>query len=151
MCLGVVAILLLNVMGVFSVGGGALLDRLCMVFQRMCASCACDPSIHICHVVAVIVDNDGSIIAPSILGLRFSGSCDLWMRLELMCGQGEECDCGFQCRYQNRVFLQVDAYISQVTVDHGFQLWDFWSRSTDCDVSYHTLLTWAVGHGISAV
>ena len=35
MCLGVVAILLLNVMEVFSVGGCALLDRPCMVFQRM--------------------------------------------------------------------------------------------------------------------
>ena len=33
---GVVAILLLNVMDVFSVGGGALLDRPCMVFQIMC-------------------------------------------------------------------------------------------------------------------
>ena len=32
-CLGVVVILLLNVMEVFSVGGGALLDRRCMVFQ----------------------------------------------------------------------------------------------------------------------
>ena len=31
MCLDVVAILLLNVMDVFSVGGGALLDRPCMV------------------------------------------------------------------------------------------------------------------------
>ena len=35
MCLGEVAILLLNVMDVFSVGGGALLDRTCMVFQRL--------------------------------------------------------------------------------------------------------------------
>ena len=34
-CLGVVDILLLNVMEVFSVGGGALLDRPCMVFQIM--------------------------------------------------------------------------------------------------------------------
>ena len=33
---GVVAILLLNVMDVFSVCGGALLDRPCMVFQRVC-------------------------------------------------------------------------------------------------------------------
>ena len=35
-CFGVVAILLLNVMDVFSVGGGggALLDTPCMVFQR---------------------------------------------------------------------------------------------------------------------
>ena len=32
MCFGVVAILLLNVMEIFSVGGGALLDRPCMVF-----------------------------------------------------------------------------------------------------------------------
>ena len=36
MCLGVVAILLLNV---FSVCGGALLDRPCMVFQRVCVLC----------------------------------------------------------------------------------------------------------------
>ena len=33
MCLGVVAILLLNIMEVFSVGGGTLLDRPCIVFQ----------------------------------------------------------------------------------------------------------------------
>ena len=43
MCLAVVAILLLNVMDVFSVCGGALLDRPCMVFQR-CVCCACDPN-----------------------------------------------------------------------------------------------------------
>ena len=39
MCLGVVAILLLNVMEVFSVCGGALLDRPCMVFQIVCVLC----------------------------------------------------------------------------------------------------------------
>ena len=39
MCLGVVAILLLNVMDVFSVCGGALLDKPCMVFQRVCVLC----------------------------------------------------------------------------------------------------------------
>ena len=33
---GFVAILLLNVMDVISVGGGALLDSPCMVFQRLC-------------------------------------------------------------------------------------------------------------------
>ena len=43
MCLGVVAILLLNVMEVFSVCGGALLDRPCMVFQRV-VCCVCDPN-----------------------------------------------------------------------------------------------------------
>ena len=35
-CLDVVTILLLNVIEVFSVGEAALLDRPCMVFQRMC-------------------------------------------------------------------------------------------------------------------
>ena len=39
MCVGEVAILLLNVMDVFSVCGGALLDRPCMVFQRVCVLC----------------------------------------------------------------------------------------------------------------
>ena len=39
MCLGVVAILLLNVMDVFSVCGGALSDRPCMAFQRVCVLC----------------------------------------------------------------------------------------------------------------
>ena len=39
MCLGVVAILLLIVMDVFSVGGSTLLDRPCMVFQIMCVLC----------------------------------------------------------------------------------------------------------------
>ena len=38
-CFDTVAILLFNVMAVFSVGGGALLDRPCMVFQRMCVVC----------------------------------------------------------------------------------------------------------------
>ena len=38
-CFGVVAILLLNGMAVFSVGGGALLDIPYMVFQRMCVLC----------------------------------------------------------------------------------------------------------------
>ena len=44
MCLGVVAILLLNVMEVFSICGGALLDSPCMICQIMCVCCACDPS-----------------------------------------------------------------------------------------------------------
>ena len=44
MCLDVVAILLLNVMDVFSVRCSALLDRPCMDFQRVCVCCACDPN-----------------------------------------------------------------------------------------------------------
>ena len=39
LCLGVVVILLLNVMVLFSVVRGALLDRPCMVFQRVCVCC----------------------------------------------------------------------------------------------------------------
>ena len=39
LCLGVVAILLLNVMDGCSFDGGALLDRPCMVFHRMCVLC----------------------------------------------------------------------------------------------------------------
>ena len=46
MCLGVVAILLLTVNDVYSVGGGALLDRPCMVFKKS-ACCACDSSVHL--------------------------------------------------------------------------------------------------------
>ena len=42
-----VAILLLNVMKVFSVGGGALLDRQCVVFHRMCIRVVSVPSVHI--------------------------------------------------------------------------------------------------------
>ena len=40
MCFGVVTILLLNVMDVFSVCSGALLDRPCMVFQMVCVCSA---------------------------------------------------------------------------------------------------------------
>ena len=43
-CLGVVVILLLNVMEVFSVVGGALLDSPCMVFH---VCCACDNSVRL--------------------------------------------------------------------------------------------------------
>ena len=39
MCLGVVTILLLNLMDVFSVCGGALLDTPCKVFQKVCVLC----------------------------------------------------------------------------------------------------------------
>ena len=38
-CFGVFVILLLNVMELLSVVGGALLYRPCMVFQRMCVLC----------------------------------------------------------------------------------------------------------------
>ena len=46
MCLGVVSILLLNVMDVFSVGGGARCDRP-LWSSKECACCVCDPSVHL--------------------------------------------------------------------------------------------------------
>ena len=55
MCLGEGAVLLLNVMDVFSVGGGALLDRPCMVFHRMCVLCMCSQCASKCsfHMVCL--------------------------------------------------------------------------------------------------
>ena len=45
-CFGVIAILLLNVMAVFSVGGG-----LCWIYRvwssKECACCACDPNVYL--------------------------------------------------------------------------------------------------------
>ena len=43
--MGCMIILLFNVMEVLSVGGGALLNRPCMIFQRL-GGCSCDPSVH---------------------------------------------------------------------------------------------------------
>ena len=71
-CLGVVAILLLNVMDVFSVCGGALLDKPCMVFQRVCVCCACDPnerlsapSICLCFCMSEVISSFRSLRAGS--------------------------------------------------------------------------------------
>ena len=49
-CLDVVVILLLNVMDVFSVGGGGLLDRLCMVLQRMRVLCLSSQCVSKCPI-----------------------------------------------------------------------------------------------------
>ena len=58
MCVGVVAVLLLNVMDVFSVCGGALLDRPCMVFQRVfvlsCGPCERLDAPSICFVCVFV-------------------------------------------------------------------------------------------------
>ena len=71
--LGVVVILLLNVMEVFSVGGGALLDRPCMIFQRMCvlcqrSQCASKCSLHrfcLCFSMAEVIASFRSLRAGS--------------------------------------------------------------------------------------
>ena len=58
-CLGVVVMLLLNLVILFSVIECALLDRPCMVFQRVCVWCACDACMRldvpsICFVCAYV-------------------------------------------------------------------------------------------------
>ena len=82
---------------------------------------------------------DGSIIAPSILGLRSSGRCVssrvisgcIWN----WCLSGmKSVQCRLWRRDQKRVILQVGAYFSQVIVDQGLQLLNRWSSSSDCDV-----------------
>ena len=68
-----VAILLLNVMDVFSVGGGALLDRPCVVFQRMCvlclrSQCASKCSFHrfcLCFCMSEVISTFKSLRAGS--------------------------------------------------------------------------------------
>ena len=72
--------------------------------------------------------NDGSIITPSILGMRSSGS-SVSSRVIFRCvwnwcvsrEKSVTVDFGTE---KKRVFHHVDAYFSQVTVDHGLQLWD---------------------------
>ena len=100
MYLGVVAILLLNVMDVISGGGGALLDRPCMVFQRMCvlclwSQCASKCSFHrfcLCFCMSEVISSFKSLRAGSqmfalcmlflwvILHTKWSGK-----RLQLLC------------------------------------------------------------------
>ena len=46
MCLGVVAIVLLNIMEVYSVGGGSLLDRTCRVVPK---------NVHVVPVIPVFI------------------------------------------------------------------------------------------------
>ena len=72
-CFGVVAILLLNVMAVFSMGVGALLDRLCMVFQRICvlclwSQCASQCSFHrfcLCFCMSEVISSFKNLRAAS--------------------------------------------------------------------------------------
>ena len=77
-----------------------------------------------------------------------------WMHLELVFVRGEERDCLLWHRDQKRVILQVDAYISQVIVNHGLQLRNLWSSSPDCDVVsianplYRWRWPWHIGYVI---
>ena len=72
-CLGVVVILLLKVMEVCSVCGGALLDRPCMVFQIMCVSClgshcaskCCFHRFYLCFCMSEVISSFKSLIAGS--------------------------------------------------------------------------------------
>ena len=85
MCLGVVAILLLNVMEVFSVG-----EVLCWIdhvwYSKECVCCACDPSVHL-----------------SVPSIRFVFVSESWItgvcspyvvvRFCILCGRVRACSC----------------------------------------------------------
>ena len=73
-CLGVFVSLLLNVMELLSVVGGALFDRPCMVFHRMCV-CTCGPSERldapsICFVCVFVCLKLTPHLGVSVLGRR---------------------------------------------------------------------------------
>ena len=99
-CLCVVAILLLNVMEVFSVGGGTLLDRPCMVFQRMCVQCLCSQcesmcSFHrfcLCFCMSEVISSYNSLrFGSQVFGLHMLFLCvilhTMWSgkSLQLLC------------------------------------------------------------------
>ena len=69
-CLCVVIILLLNVMKVFSVDGGALLGRPCIVFQRMCVLCLCSQLQSKCFLHRVCLCLSRSEVIFSFRSLR---------------------------------------------------------------------------------
>ena len=75
----VVAILLLNVMDVFSVCGGALLDKPCMVFQRVCVAVAMHLALWyvllVCHQYDVCENSVGSVYVGGHGGLSENGLC----------------------------------------------------------------------------
>ena len=77
-CLNVVAILLLNVMEVFSLCGGVPLDRPCMVFQK----CACGMFWY-----AVDISSFKSLRAGSQVFVRFF----------ILCGRVRACSCYASC------------------------------------------------------
>ena len=80
LCLGVVVILLLNVMEVFSVGGGVLLDRPCMVFQRMCVLCLLFQCASKCYFYRFCSCFCMSEVISSFKGLsRITGVCSSYV------------------------------------------------------------------------
>ena len=96
MCL--VAVLLLDGMDVFSVGGGALLNRLCMVFHRMCvlcllSQCASKCSFHmfcLCFCMSDVISSFKSLRAGSqVFALLMLFLWMIWHRsgksLQLLC------------------------------------------------------------------
>ena len=110
MCLGVVAILLLNVMEVFRVGGSALLDRICMVFQRMCvlclwSQCASKCSFHrfcLCFCMSEVISSYNSLRAGShVFALLMLSLCVFC----IICGRIRVCSCSASCPLVCCVYL----------------------------------------------
>ena len=99
MCVGVIAILLLNVMDVFSVCGGALLDRPLWT-SKECVCCACDPKerlrapsiCFVCVCMSEVVSSFRSLRARSqVYSLLMLFLCVIWhtmssgKSLQLLC------------------------------------------------------------------
>ena len=99
-CLGVFVILLLNVMELLSVIGGALLDRPSMVFQRICVLClwsyrASRCSFHmfcLCFCMSEVISSFRSLRAGSqVCALLMLFLCVIWhtmtsgKSLQLLC------------------------------------------------------------------
>ena len=73
-CLGVVIILLLNVMEMFSVVEGALLARPCMISHKECVCCVCNPSVRLC-MLEVISSFKSSRAGSHVFALRMLFLC----------------------------------------------------------------------------
>ena len=98
MCLGVVAILLLNVMEVFIVGGGALLDRPCMVFQSICVLCLWSQCSSKCSFNRFCLCFCMSEVICSFKNLRAGSQVfALFMWFFILCGLVRACSCYASC------------------------------------------------------
>ena len=101
-CLGVFVILLLNVMELLSVVGGALLDRPCMIFQRMCVLCLWSQCASICSVHMFCLCFCVPEVISSFRGLRagsqvFSLFMYFFVWFCILCLRVKACNCYASC------------------------------------------------------
>ena len=104
MCLGVVAILLLNLMDVFS--GDGLLDRPCMVFQRMCVLSLRSQCTSKCSFHTFVCDFVCRKLSPHL------GFC-------VMCIDGRRYDCCSECNVVSNECNEPTSCLVQPIGTHG--------------------------------